>query len=137
MEVNMETKVFETPALYADHHVSEVRRLLLEMNGVEDVYVSSAFRIVEVTYDSGKINESEIVEKLESAGYIGEFTIPTEAGVSAYQQEESSPTFFRHTSAYEQTRQTVSFTQNVSFQGRPLWPCPGMGVINVEALEEE
>jgi len=24
----------------------------------------------------------------------------------------------------------VSFAQNVSFLGKPLWPCPGMGVIS-------
>ena len=45
----METKSFEAPALYGDHHVSEVRRILLELTGVNEVYVSSsAFQIIEV-----------------------------------------------------------------------------------------
>jgi copper chaperone CopZ len=47
----METKTFDAPALYADHHVTEVRRILLELEGVTDVYASSAFQTVEVTYD--------------------------------------------------------------------------------------
>ena len=31
----METKSFEAPALYGDHHVTEVRRILLEMRSEE------------------------------------------------------------------------------------------------------
>ena len=42
----------ELPSMYGDHHVSEVRRILLEMEGVSEVYASSAFRAVEVEYNS-------------------------------------------------------------------------------------
>ena len=121
---------FETPALYGDHHVLEIRRILLALTGVVDVYASSAFQIVEVTYDPEKINDLEIAMKLDEAGYLGEWTVPIEAGATTYHAAAGLKPYFRHTAAYEQTRLVVSFAQNVSFLGRPLWPCPGMGVIS-------
>ena len=127
----METKTFEAPALYADHHVTEVRRILLELDGVTDVYASSAFQIIEVTYDAEKINDLEIAVKLDEAGYLGEWTLPIETGTAA-QQGDGQKSFFRHTTTYETTKQTVSFAQRVSYQGRPLWHCPGIGAIRME-----
>jgi copper chaperone CopZ len=132
----METKSFEAPALFGDHHVTEVRRILLELPGVKDVYASSAFRIVEVTYDEKKINDMEIAVKLDEAGYLGEWTLPIETGV-ATQQEDGEKPFFRHTTTYETTKGTVSFAQRVNYQGRPLWHCPGMGAVKKEEMEEE
>lgn len=126
----MKVKTFETPALYGDHHVSEVRQILMKLPGVEDVYASSAFQVIEVTYDPTKINDLEIAIKLDEAGYLGEWSLPVEAGATAYNAEQGIKAYFRHTSAYEQTRLTVTFSQNVSYLGRPLWPCPGMGVMN-------
>jgi copper chaperone CopZ len=130
LEEFMQTVTYETPALYGDHHVIEIRRILLELPGVVDVYASSAFQIVEVTYDPDKINDLEIAVKLDAAGYLGEWTSPIEAGVTAYHAAAGLKPYFRHTAAYEQTRLVVSFAQNVSYLGRPLWPCPGMGVIS-------
>ncbi len=127
----METKTFDAPTLYADHHVTEVRRILLELEGVSDVYASSAFQVVEVTYDESKINDLQIAVKLDEAGYLGEWTIPIEMGTAAQQGDGQKP-FFRHTTTYETTKGTVSFAQKVANQGRPLWPCPGMGVVKVE-----
>ena len=49
-----------------------------------DVYASSAFQVVEVTYDPEKINDLEIAMKLDEAGYLGEWTVPIEAGATAY-----------------------------------------------------
>lgn len=126
----MKVKTFETPALYGDHHVSEVRQLLMKLPGIEDVYASSAFQIIEVTYDPDKINDLEIALKLDEAGYLGEWSLPIEAGATAYNADKGIKAYFRHTSAYEQTRQTVTFSQNVNYLGRPLWPCPGMGVLS-------
>ena len=37
----METKAFEAPALYGDHHVSEVQSILKELPGIDEVYASS------------------------------------------------------------------------------------------------
>jgi hypothetical protein len=129
-EVFMLKKNFDTPALYGDHHVTEVRRILLEIPGVVDVYASSAFHVVEVTYDETRINDLEIAIKLDAAGYLGEWTVPVEAGATAYHAAEGLKPYFRHSTAYTQTKQVVTFAQNVSYLGRPLWPCPGMGVIS-------
>ena len=126
----MSKKVFETPALYGDHHVSEVRRILMEVPGVEDVYASSAFQMIEVTYDPSKINDLEIALQLDEAGYLGEWSPPAELSATVYNSESEAKPFYRHTAAYEQTKQLVTFAQNVSYLGRPLWPCPGMGVMN-------
>jgi copper chaperone CopZ len=130
----MEKKSFELPAMYADHHVVEVRRLLLEMSGVKDVYASSAFQIADVTFDPNMVSNSEIAEKLAEAGYLGDFTIVAEAGKPAV-SSNGDETFFRHTEVYEQTKDTIGFAQEVGYVGRPLWPCPGMGVI--PTMEEE
>lgn len=127
----METKTFETPALYGDHHVTEVRRILLELEGVTDVYASSAFQTIEVIYDKSKINDMQIAMKLDEAGYLGEWTIPVEMGEAAQQRDGQKP-FFRHTATYETIKHTVSFAQDVSYQGRPLWHCPGIGAVKMD-----
>jgi copper chaperone CopZ len=130
----MKTKVLEAPAVYADHHVTEVRRLLLEMDGVKEVYASSAFQVVEVTYDENKLNDLEIAVKLDEAGYLGEWTVPVEVGATVQGTEEEKP-FFRHTTTYETLKQTVSFAQQVNYQGRPLWQCPGIGRVKMDEVE--
>jgi excisionase family DNA binding protein len=136
-EVSMEKIVFNVPAMYGDHHVVEVRRILLELSGVEEVKASSCFHTVEVTFDSSKVGRNEIQNKLEQAGYLDELTIPVETDTPASQTNGKQKPFFRHTAAYEQVKQTVSFGQTVSYTGRPLWPCPGMGVLKkVEIVEE-
>jgi copper chaperone CopZ len=127
----MKTKVFEAPALYGDHHVTEVRRILLELEGVTDVYASSAFQTIEVTYDESRINDLEIAVKLDEAGYLGEWSLPIELGTAAQQGDGQKP-YFRHTMTYETIKHTVSFGQKVSYQGRPLWHCPGIGAIKME-----
>jgi len=130
----MEKKSFELPAMYADHHVVEVRRLLLETSGVKDVYASSAFQVADVTYDPDVVSESEIAEKLAETGYLGEFVVVSESGKPAV-SSNGDETFFRRTEVYKQTKGTIGFSQEVSYVGRPLWPCPGMGVI--QTMEEE
>ena len=124
----------ELPAMYADHHVLEVRRLLLALLGVQDVYASSAFRVAEVTYDPTKINDLEIQIKLDEAGYLGEWSVLAETG-KAVGSGDGPNTFLRHTSVYDPVRHVVSFAQSVNHQGRPLWPCPGMGPI--KSMDEE
>ena len=121
----MEVLSLELPTMYGDHHVVEVRRLLLEMPGVEDVYASSGFRAAEVNYDPDKVSPEEIVAKLDQSGYIGDLIIPEETGV-AVNEGNGQDTFYRHTKAYEKASKVVSFAQNVNYEGRALWPCPGM-----------
>jgi copper chaperone CopZ len=130
MEV-MNKLTLELPTLYGDHHVVEVRRLLLAQEGVEEVYASSAFQLVEVTYDPTRLDEQAIRKVLEEAGYLGAFTFPEEKATAAY-QNTGTPVFFRNTAIYENTRKTVSFAQQVKDTGRPLWPCPGMGALKRE-----
>ena len=124
----METKTFEAPALFADHHVTEVRRILLEL-GADDVYASSAFQVIEVTFDPGKIKAEEIASCLEKAGYLGEMAVETETGIAV--EKRGDDVAFRHTATYETVKSTVSFAQNVNYTGRALWPCPGLGPVKV------
>lgn len=129
--IQMKKKEFELPALYGDHHVTEVRRLLMEIPGVSDVYASSSFHIVEVTYDEKITNDLELQIKLDDAGYMGEI-ISTVESEKAESSGESTGTYLRHTAAYTQTKNVVSFAQKIRKQSRPLWPCPGMGSIKLE-----
>ena len=124
----MDKKTIELPAMYADHHVQEVRRILLEMPGVEDVYASSSFHIAEITYDPEKVGSEKLVGALDKAGYIDPLPISIESDIAAVLADPED-VFFRHTSAFEQAGPVVSFGQEVVTTKRPLWPCPGMGPI--------
>lgn len=126
----MKTVTIETPALYGDHHVVEVRRILLALPGVKDVYASSAFHMVEVTFEPEKISAENLQNKLSEYGYLDEIHMPTETGQAAHLVTNQADVFFRHTEVYESTREVVSFAQRVNYIGKPLWYCPGMGVIN-------
>lgn len=127
----MKIKVFEAPSLYADHHVTEVRRILLEIDGVTAVYASSAFQIVEITYDENKISESALAVKLDEAGYLGAWTVPSETRPTEHRTDGEKP-YFRHTTTYETLKQTVSFAQHIKHSGRPLWQCPGFGKVRMD-----
>lgn len=124
----METFQLDLPTMYGDHHVVEVRRLIQELPGVEDVYASSGFRFVEVQYDESKLAPDQIKATLEEAGYLGELPIAVEQGAVEDRENGDKP-YFRHTVAYAQTGQAINFAQKVPYAGRPLWPCPGMGPI--------
>lgn len=72
------------PALWADHHVLKVRDALVTLDGVEDVYASSAWKQVLVRYDESKIDQPAIEKALADAGYpVGGPDAPVlvEAGV--------------------------------------------------------
>ncbi len=124
----METLTLTLLTMYGDHHVIEVRRILLAEPGISAVQASSCFQVAQVTYEPNQITPDTIKAKLEEAGYMEELPLPLETGAAAYGQEDAS-IFFRHTAAYEQTQQVVGFAQEVQSIGRPLWPCPGMGPI--------
>ncbi len=73
----MDKVVFDVPSLWADHHVLTVREVLRELEGVEDVYASSAWKQVMVTYDGTKVDDAAIQEALAEAGYpVGEGGVP-------------------------------------------------------------
>ena len=120
----MQKSTFDTPALYGDHHVTEVRRMLLSLPGVQDVYASSAFQLVQVEFDETQVSHDALLRALEEAGYLGQIQVLAETGVAA-----EADSVFRHTATYATVKKTVSFAQKVPYSGRPLWNCPGMGVI--------
>ena len=123
----------ELPSMYGDHHVIEVRRILLDFDGVSDVYASSGFRVLEVEYNSKKTPKKELIAALEEAGYMGDFSMAMEPSTPANEDIEGA--YFRHTEAFEQTGNTVSFEQEVKAHRSPLWPCPGMGPVKTKILE--
>ena len=129
----METITIDLPKMYGDHHVAEVRGILLAMPGVEDVYASSAFRVARVRIDPAKVSEAELRARLEAAGYLGELPIEAEAWKTGTPADVvNNP--FRHTAAHEQVN-AVAFAQKVEEPGRALWPCPGLGPL--EKMNEE
>lgn len=129
----MKTITYDVPSLFGDHHVTEIRNLLLAIPGVQEVYASSSFLIVEVTYDPGMVNDLQIAMALDEKGYLGEWSLPSEVG-AVIDSSESAEIFNRHTAVYEQTKQVMSFGQKVESTGRPLWNCPGMGVMPTSTL---
>jgi copper chaperone CopZ len=122
----METTTFNLTMMYGDHHVIEVRKLVSAIPGVEEVYASSRFQVVEVTYDESKVDAATIEEKLDQAGYFGEMSFPVEAGTGTT-APDGQKAFFRHTAVLAQAGPAVSFAQKAPYEGRPLWPCPGVG----------
>lgn len=125
----MKTLSLELPAMYGDHHVKEVRRILLEIEGVKDIYASSSFHVVEVKYDEKKTKPKDLTAVLEKAGYIGDLDILVEPSTPAHLREGEK--YFRTTSFSEETRNIIGFEQEVVYQGRAQWPCPGLGLLNV------
>ena len=125
----MKTITIEVPAMYGDHHVSEARRLVLALPGVIDLFASSAFHLVEVQFDESKVSEEAIMSTLGEAGYLDKLPMPAETGVASHLKANQSQAYFRHTQVFETMRDTVAFHQKVSYSGKPLWNCPGFGVI--------
>jgi hypothetical protein len=75
--------------MFADHHVLKAREALLALSGIEDVYASSAWQAVIVTYDPAAIQPEAIARALEGAGYGPDQTTPVLAG-SADQYKDPS-----------------------------------------------
>ena len=115
----------EVPLMFADHHVVEVRRILFEIPGVEEVNASSAFQVVKIEYDADKTSEDIVKKKLDDNGYLGGLQVPLESGQPAVGGD--GETWFRHTAAYKATGTEISFGQEITASQKPLWPCPGMG----------
>jgi copper chaperone CopZ len=132
----MKTITLNLPAMYGDHHVVEVRRILSELPGVQEIYASSCFQIVEVTYDPAQLSADAISAKLSEAGYLQDLASPVEVPAAFDSTREKGAAFFRHTTAFEQTKQ-IGFAQRVNWSGRPLWPCPGMGVIKPAVMDDK
>jgi copper chaperone CopZ len=124
----MKFYTLEIPAMFGDHHVSEVRRLLTELPGVGEVYASSSFRTVEIQYDDKQVDPEKISLTLAQAGYLDEMPVPAE-WEDIEPHGDKSPLFFRNPTAYTQTGKTVAFSQSIPQTGRPVWPCPGLSPV--------
>ena len=120
----MQKSTFNTPGLFGDHHVTEVRRLLFNLHGIKEIYASSAFQIVQVEFDENQVTHEDLLHLLETTGYLGQIPMMEETG-----KAEEGASVFRNTATYATVKKTVSFAQKAPYSGRPLWNCPGMGVI--------
>ncbi len=65
----MEKIVINVPSMYADHHVLSVRNALDGLEGIEDLYASSAWKQLLITFDPKKIKQAKIEEAIIEAGY--------------------------------------------------------------------
>ena len=65
----MEKHVFEVPSMYADHHVLKVRDVLAQVKGIEEIYASSAWKQIMITYDPKMLKPATVEEALTQAGY--------------------------------------------------------------------
>jgi copper chaperone CopZ len=113
--------VLTIPTLYGDHHTTAVKELLEGLGDVKDIYVSSAFKQVSVTYDKKKLSPEQIETLLAEAGYS------TEEFESAYPTSIKEREM-RHSTAVTGVGDSLSFAQNVPYEGRALWPCPGFNI---------
>jgi copper chaperone CopZ len=75
--------------MFADHHVLNARKALLALSGVEEVYASSAWQAVIVTYDPAAIQPEAIEQALAQAGYGSDKTTPVLAGSSDQYKDPS------------------------------------------------
>jgi hypothetical protein len=85
----MASVTFYTPTVFADHHVLKARETLLSLSGIDDVYASSAWQAVIVTYDPASIQPDAIEQALAQAGYEPDKIPPVLAG-SAEQYKDPS-----------------------------------------------
>jgi copper chaperone CopZ len=119
--IKMDKLTLNIPTLYGDHHTTAVKQILEGLEGVKDIYVSSAFKQISVSYDKKKTSPETIEKALADEGYSTE-EFETAYPTSIKERE------MRHTAAVAGIGETLSFARNIPFEGRPLWPCPGFSV---------
>jgi len=117
----MDKLALTIPTLYGDHHTVAVRRILGELPGVTNVFVSAASHQVSLTHDAGKTSRQAIEKALADQGYAsgeGDVTYPVQTALP----EDAT----RHTATIAGTGTSLAFAEVTQVvQGRPLWPCPG------------
>ncbi|MFN2147643.1 MAG: heavy-metal-associated domain-containing protein [Anaerolineales bacterium] len=65
----MEELILNMPAMYGDHHVLKVRAALEDLEGIEEIYASAAWKQLMVSYDPKQVKPAEIEKVLTEAGY--------------------------------------------------------------------
>ena len=66
----MEKVTIDVPGMYGDHHVLAVRDLLGKLPGVENIFATSAFKQVVVTFDPAKSKPADFENALKAEGYM-------------------------------------------------------------------
>lgn len=63
-------KIFlEIPSMFGDHHVLAVRSALTSLTGIEELYASSAWKQLMISFDPKKTKQSDIEQALADAGF--------------------------------------------------------------------
>jgi copper chaperone CopZ len=65
----MKELVLEMPSMYGDHHVLRVKETLMSIDGVKEIYASSAWKQVMISFDPKKVTEKDLEKALSDAGY--------------------------------------------------------------------
>jgi copper chaperone CopZ len=115
----MQRLTLELPAMYGDHHVTEVRELLGKIAGVGRVHASAAWQRVELEYDPGLTTAETIRQALLARGYgDGEHLPPVSP------RTKSLTEFAIGAGATEQ------FVEKVPEWHGGFSPCPGFEVLH-------
>jgi len=115
----MTSIAIDVPAMYADHHVVEVRRILHEVPGVRAVYASSAFHVVEINFDAEQTTAETLERLLGEAGYLSELPVPMESGEPATGRTAADGRYRRHTTMNAPSGSTVAFRQELEAAASP------------------
>ena len=126
---------FDIPILFGDHHVLEITKILSEIEGINEFYISSAYNFVKLDYDESKISEEAIGVLFEKAGYSGEMGFEVEVFAVETEGATKNKKHFRKSVLYDQTNLTQGFKQNATKTSRKEWPNPGMGNLEVGKKE--
>jgi copper chaperone CopZ len=110
----MENLSLVLPALYGDHHVASVQRVLQGLAGISDIAVSPAAHAVSLRFDAQKQTAAAIEAALAAAGYAAgdlQPVLPPGPGAPRHTATMAGILAFAH--------------EPPAWEGRPLWPCPG------------
>ncbi len=111
--------IIDVPAMYADHHVVEVRRILHDVPGVQAVYASSAFGVVEIDFDAEHTSAEELRRQLDEAGYLSPLPVPMESGEPATDRTVADGRYLRHTTSNAPSGSAVAFRQELKASASP------------------
>ena len=65
----MEKVTFSLPSMWADHHVLQVRQVLGQVAGVQEVLASAMYKDVVVKYDPSTVTPEALQGALTESGY--------------------------------------------------------------------
>ena len=115
----MTSVIIDVPAMYADHHVVEVRRILHDVPGVRVVYASSAFGVVEIDFDAEHTSAEDLQRLLDEAGYLSPLSVPMESGEPATDRTAADGRYRRHTTSNAPSGSAVAFRQEIAAAATP------------------